>query len=136
MHLVYMSRPFGFDDATLNAILHAARRLNKRDRITGALIARRDVYLQLLEGPHEAVTACYSRILRDGRHVEVACLLFGATHARLFPDWDMRNDPVRPWMWAPADVNAGAAHKASPAELRSLFARLAAEPVANQRASA
>ena len=66
MQLVYASRPFGFDELTLTEILLVARRLNKRDDITGSLICREDLYLQMLEGPRAAMTAAYARISRDG----------------------------------------------------------------------
>jgi hypothetical protein len=57
LQLVYASRPFGFDAGTLTAILFDARRCNTRDGITGALICRDDLFLQLLEGPEAAVEA-------------------------------------------------------------------------------
>ncbi|MEO1331606.1 MAG: BLUF domain-containing protein, partial [Pseudomonadota bacterium] len=47
--LVYSSQPFGYDDIMLNGILNDARRCNLRDDITGALVCRHDIYLQLLE---------------------------------------------------------------------------------------
>jgi hypothetical protein len=57
IQLIYSSKPFGFDEAALNQILIIARRNNPRDSITGALICRLDLYLQLLEGPQAAVEA-------------------------------------------------------------------------------
>lgn len=47
--LIYRSQPFGFDRAMLAGILMGARRNNTRDDITGALIVRHDMYLQLIE---------------------------------------------------------------------------------------
>ena len=41
----------------LAGILSSARRNNPRDGITGALICRDDLFLQLLEGPEAAVEA-------------------------------------------------------------------------------
>ena len=61
IQLIYSSKPFGFDEATLSEILLTARRNNERDGITGALICRRDLYLQLLEGPQAAVEARYQQ---------------------------------------------------------------------------
>ena len=49
--LIYASRPFGYDDLTLISILMQARENNARNGITGALICREDVFLQILEGP-------------------------------------------------------------------------------------
>ena len=55
LQLTYASRPFGYDGAMLQGVLMDARRCNLRDRITGALICRDDLFLQLLEGPEAAV---------------------------------------------------------------------------------
>ncbi len=133
--LIYTSRPFGFDDQTLNGILLSARHFNVRDGITGALICRDDMYLQMLEGPRNLVTATFARILRDDRHVEVVGLWSGDTTTRMFADWAMRHDPFRSWMWTRAEVAQGAVHKASADEIRAVFARVAAEPLsANEEA--
>jgi len=128
MHqLIYMSEPFGFDDGILNAILSISRRNNIRDDITGALICRRDLYLQLLEGPEVAVQAALGRIARDDRHLAVRLLWSGPGTERLFPDWAMRDDPARSWLWTEAEVAHGAIEAATAPELLAVFARLAAE---------
>ena len=41
--LIYMSEPFEFDTSILAGILADARRNNRRDAITGALICRQDI---------------------------------------------------------------------------------------------
>lgn len=123
--LVYASRPFGFESATLNAILFEARNLNARNGVTGALICRADLYLQLLEGPARAVMATYGRILRDDRHVEVRELLRGPAESRIFPGWAMLDDPARSWFWSQEEVDAGALDRASPDEILAAFARVA-----------
>ena len=46
MQLIYGSTPFGFDQATLNRILVSARRHNRQDGITGALVCRADLFLR------------------------------------------------------------------------------------------
>ena len=83
--LIYTSRPFGFDANTLDDILLGARRNNERDGITGALVCRADLYVQMLEGERAAVTATFGRILRDERHVEVTLIWYGDTPSRLVP---------------------------------------------------
>jgi hypothetical protein len=128
MQLIYTSRPFGFDGGVLDDILISARRHNRVNAITGALICRADLFMQILEGPRDAVTATFARILLDDRHLDVALICSGDIRERLFPDWDMRDDPPRSWMWTRADVAAGAARLASMDEVRGIFARLAAEP--------
>ena len=57
MQLIYASRPFGYDELTLVGILASARRNNERDGITGALICREDLFVQLLEGRRDLVTS-------------------------------------------------------------------------------
>ncbi len=125
MQLVYTSRPFGFDQLTLRDILLTAQDRNSRDNITGALICREDLYLQMLEGPRAAVTKTFARILRDDRHVDVVGLWSGDAEERLFPEWSMRDDPAQSWMWTPEQVRAGAIEKAPAEAIRSVFVRLA-----------
>ena len=125
--LIYMSEPFGFDDGILNGILSISRRNNTRDGLTGALVCRRDIYLQLLEGPMAAVEATYARIAGDDRHLAVVRLLSAPGDARLFPDWAMRDDPARSWLWSEAEVSAGAVQAASPADVHGVFERVARE---------
>ena len=123
--LVYASQPFGFDEAMLNGILSDARRCNERDDITGALIARGDLYLQLLEGPEEKVLAAYHRIIVDDRHVEVKPLLQRQVEARMFPGWAMRDDPAESWIWSIDAVKDGAVERATDGEVLGFFERLA-----------
>lgn len=127
IQLIYSSKPFGFDEAALNGILIIARRNNPRDAITGALICRRDLYLQLLEGPQPAVETRYSSIARDNRHVDVVKRVSRPVTQRLFPQWAMRDDPARSWMWTAKEIDEGALDRADPAEFIAVFSRLAAE---------
>lgn len=126
--LIYASRPFGFDDLALAGILAVARANNKRDGITGALICREDLYLQLLEGRADMVLNAFARIQRDERHTEVNKLWTGEVETKLFPDWAMRHDPAVSWIWSPQAVSQGAVLEASIADVRGIFVRLAAQP--------
>jgi hypothetical protein len=128
IQLIYASRPFGFDEGTIAAILNVARRRNERDGITGALICRGDLYLQLLEGEQEKVDAVYREIERDHRHTQLRLLSRRTVTERLFPGWAMRHDPARSWMWTQEEVNAGAVERATEAEAVAIFERLAREP--------
>ena len=128
VQLIYASRPFGFDDGSLKTILVKSRFNNTRDDITGALICRPDVYLQLLEGPRAAVEAAFDRIRRDNRHAEVNRLNLSDVSERLFPAWAMRDDPARSWLWTPAEVLDGAIERATYDDLLAVFSRLDEEP--------
>jgi Sensors of blue-light using FAD len=126
LQLVYASRPFGFEVNILSAILIEARRCNARDGITGALICRDDLYLQLLEGPEKAVEATFARICADDRHVEVRRLTRRSIvdDARMFEGWAMRDDPARSWVWSRAEVDAGVPEKATEDQVLEMFRRL------------
>ncbi len=125
--IIYVSRPFGFDEATLNRILMDARRKNLQADVTGALICRADAYLQLIEGPEVAIRETYARIAHDDRHVNISLLSSEPVIDRLFPGWAMRDDPARSWMWTQAQVTAGAIVKATRQDLLAVFERLRAQ---------
>lgn len=127
LQIIYVSQPFGFDNAMLNGILSGSRRNNRLNDVTGALICRADVYLQLIEGPEIAIRSTFERIEADDRHVGVTFLFGEAVADRIFPGWAMRDDPARSWMWTQAEVAAGAIPKAPRSDLLAVFARLNAE---------
>ena len=129
--VIYRSQPFGFDRAMLAGILVGARRNNARDAITGALICRHDLYLQLIEGAAPAIDALYARILRDDRHSDVRLLLSDTVETRMFPEWSMLDDEMPSMAWSPAEVMAGAIEAASATAVRQIFERVAA--IARQR---
>ncbi len=126
-HIIYASRPFGFDDAVLKSILLSSRNNNTKSNVTGALICRSDLYLQLLEGPEDAVDQTFQRIQRDDRHLELHPLKEGKTDRRLFASWAMRDDPVKTWMWSFDEVENGLVRKLSPEEALFVFKRLSRE---------
>ena len=121
--LIYCSQPFGLDDFTLGSILTSARHHNERNGVTGSLICRGDLFLQMLEGEAEVVQSTYARILRDPRHVDAKRLYVGEAAERLFAGWSMRQDPMRSWMWSREEVAAGAARRATPEEALGVFQR-------------
>lgn len=108
----------------LAGILSAAQRNNPRNGITGALICRQDLYLQLIEGPADAIDSLFARICEDDRHANVELLLTEDMGDRLFPNWAMLDDTAPSLAWSATDVAAGALEAASPDELRAPFVRL------------
>ena len=121
IQIVYMSQPFGFDEPTLAGILIDARRCNQRDHVTGALVCRHDIYLQLLEGPEDAVRAAYARICHDDRHAGVKELLNHKIQSRLFANWAMLHDPAETWIWTEEEIANAALDRAEPAEIMKVF---------------
>lgn len=133
--LIYRSQPFGFDDAMLNGILVQARRNNPRHDITGALIVRSDVYLQLLEGPDTAISALFGQIIRDDRHLAITPISRETVGARLFAGWSMRDDPAESWFWSEAEIANNAFERAGLAGVRAVFEQLAAKDPSRSGAS-
>ena len=121
---VYTSRPFGFDTTILSGILMDARRLNTRDGVTGALICRGDIYLQLLEGAERQVRDTLDRIKRDDRHLEVTLHVAQSAAERMFASWAMLHDPATSWIWSQEEVAAGAVERATPEAVMAFFVKL------------
>ena len=124
VQLIYASQPFGYDSVGLYNILSVSRSLNERDGVTGALLCRADIYLQLLEGPPDKIEATFARIRKDDRHLDVQILLSGPVDARLFPDWAMHHDPAASLMWTQEQIDGGALHTAGAAALQTVFKRV------------
>ena len=133
LQVIYASRPFGFDQSMLSNILLDARRANARDDITGALIARHDLYLQLLEGPEGKVRDAYRRITGDDRHIEVTPLVDRHVASRMFPGWAMRDDPAESWVWSADEIRDGAIARATEDEVLGFFGRMAEQGVVPPR---
>ncbi|NJR14016.1 MAG: BLUF domain-containing protein [Phyllobacteriaceae bacterium] len=124
VQLIYSSRPFGFDLSVLDGILLVARINNARNNVTGALICRADLYLQMLEGPEDAVQKTYASIKRDDRHMEITERVKRPITQRLFPHWAMLDDPAEGWLWTPDQVNQGAIDAAGTAQIINVFTRV------------
>ncbi|MDC3087383.1 BLUF domain-containing protein [Paracoccaceae bacterium] len=127
MRLVYCSQPFGYSLEILSAILVASRAKNRKNDITGALICRSDIFLQLLEGPVQNVKNTYEAIQNDDRHINVYHLIDRPVKKRLFPAWAMKDDPVKTWMWSREDVSKGIVKGLSKAEVEEVFVKLSQE---------
>ena len=77
------------DDEIVSSILNVSRKLNRRDRITGLLVAGGHRYLQIFEGPAAKVASLIARICRDPRHVGVSVLVDRKVSERSFEGWTM-----------------------------------------------
>ena len=62
---------------------------NRAAGITGLLILSGDAFLQVLEGPADAVNRLFSRIMRDARHHEIRLISYEQIGPTYFDDWDM-----------------------------------------------
>ena len=84
-----------FDNEDLLAIHAAARKLNALDGITGLLIHNGTHFLQILEGPHDAVEDLVDRLRRDPRHHGVEVRDDRTIEQSAFAGWSMELASVR-----------------------------------------
>jgi hypothetical protein len=90
VRLIYASRAAqAVNHDTLSALMKASRARNLAAGITGVLIFNDGVFLQLLEGGRNAVSALYNRITRDERHHDVVLLSYDEVAERRFTGWSM-----------------------------------------------
>lgn len=73
----------------LNLLLASARRKNAASDITGLLIVGGRRFLQVLEGPEDAVSRTYGRIAQDPRHFALVKLNDRPIEERSFGQWAM-----------------------------------------------
>lgn len=90
VHLSYCSHTQApIKQSELDLILEASKRNNKRDDITGLLTYSGEVFVQFLEGPHDAVHQLMNRLKVDPRHKDIIVLSEGSDHERILSGWDM-----------------------------------------------
>ena len=70
-------------------LLTWSREWNVRHGVTGLLLYRDCVFMQLLEGDEETVRSLFARIRADRRHQDVNLMWTTETPARRFADWTM-----------------------------------------------
>ena len=121
-HVIYISKPTHFDHLVLEDILTKSRANNPAIGVTGNLIYHSDLFLQLLEGPHQAVNTLYETILADNRHTDIVKLRDETFNRRLFASWAMKNDGHQSWMLSRSEIA-----RISSEEALELFDRLARE---------
>lgn len=76
-------------NADLRALVERSGERNKAAGITGLLLLSGDHFLQVLEGPSDAVNRLFARIIRDRRHRDVRLLSFEPIGDAYFDDWGM-----------------------------------------------
>jgi len=76
-------------DDDLAELLRQCVRNNERSGLTGMLLHRDGRFMQVLEGPDDAVRDVFAVIAADTRHAEVRLLLDEPIAERAFPAWKM-----------------------------------------------
>ena len=89
VRLMYASRAVDADAETTAAIVKQSKAHNGAAGITGLLCFSDGIFLQVLEGGRNAVSALYNRIAADPRHCEVVLLHYAEIGERRFSGWAM-----------------------------------------------
>jgi len=79
------------DEHALHALAESVAPINRMDRITGLLMHSDNVFVQLIEGPRQAVQHLWARLLRDPRHFGIVQLYhYRELETRTCNHWDMK----------------------------------------------
>lgn len=131
LQIAYASRnlvPGEHMQQEIESILALSRMRNATWGVTGALLFSADSFVQVLEGPEDAVETLFEKIQLDPRHAEVVVLQASAVQDRGFAQWSMayagRHDDLRF-----ADLCSARGDRASSAILRLLQGAIDRMPV-------
>ena len=90
VRLMYASRAVApVSEAELALILKQSKKNNPGVGVTGVLCLSTNIFLQVLEGGRNAVSALYNKIAADPRHKDVVLLRYEEIDERSFGSWSM-----------------------------------------------
>lgn len=89
VRLMYASRAVSADAETVASIVRQSKAHNGAAGITGLLCHSDGIFLQVLEGGRNAVSAIYNKIAADPRHRDVVLLHYAEIAERRFSGWSM-----------------------------------------------
>jgi hypothetical protein len=90
LSLIYVSTSVKLlSNEELLDILKVSRENNESRDITGMLLYKGGNFMQVLEGPDEAVNTLFEKIKDDPRHKDVFVISREQISARQFPAWEM-----------------------------------------------
>jgi len=88
--LVYVSNSNEFrEEKELHELLRVSRQNNAKKGVTGMLLFHDGLFMQILEGDPEVVTAVYEKISQDPRHRSCRVMADLEVDSREFGDWSM-----------------------------------------------
>jgi hypothetical protein len=120
--LVYESTATGTTESfgNLAVILAESQRNNDRDGLTGALAAHRERYIQVIEGPAQALDGLLRRLEGDPRHRDIEVIGREPVDARQFGRWTMASARINPEQGALLDQLAASANR-TPARIVAIL---------------
>jgi hypothetical protein len=90
--IAYLSQPTDYTNIseTLLAIEKQSKSFNSKNEISGALFFTGKHFLQVIEGPEDAVDTLMASIMKDSRHHDIHILFANPEHSRTLPAWNMQ----------------------------------------------
>jgi len=90
LSLIYVSTSVKImkDDELLD-ILKVSRENNETGNVTGMLLYKGGNFMQVLEGPDDAVNTIFDAIKKAPRHKDVSVISREQIQVRQFPSWEM-----------------------------------------------
>ncbi|CAL4859053.1 MULTISPECIES: BLUF domain-containing protein [Microbacterium] len=82
------------DDDALRELLEQCRASNAERDVTGMLLYRNGRFIQILEGPEQAVRETMGKIERDPRHDRLRVLIDEFIDERHFAEWTMGYEAI------------------------------------------
>ena len=122
--VIYVSEKFGSSETDVVDIVNASTQNNPSKGITGCLLEGKNSFLQILEGPSDAIRGLYNTISKDNRHTNVKRLCDEPLEMRLFSDWSMKYNDYNQMEWSDATFNAGNFVNMSVDAAKNIFTRI------------
>ena len=122
--VIYVSEKAKIDERNITDIINTSARNNPSKNITGCLLEGKNSFLQILEGPSEAIQILYKTISEDSRHTNVKRLCDESLEKRLFSDWSMKSDNYNHMEWGDVNFNAGNFVNISVDAAKNIFRRI------------
>ena len=89
--LIYKSQSVAeVNEQTVRDLIESSWATNEQNGISGALLATRSHFLQVLEGGFREINETFFRIVSDPRHEHIQLVSFGPAARRLFEGWTMQ----------------------------------------------
>ncbi|MFI3121601.1 MAG: BLUF domain-containing protein [Methylococcaceae bacterium] len=90
LRILYFSQSTdAISDEQVQNIMTSSQRNNPAIGITGVLVHGGGLFMQVLEGPEQAVLRTYAKILDDQRHKNCQIIYITPTDKRIFEGWSM-----------------------------------------------
>ena len=122
--VIYVSEKVESSEQDVADILNASTQNNPSKDITGCLLEGKNSFLQILEGPSDAIKSLYKTISKDNRHTNVKRLCDEPINTRLFSEWSMKIDNFNQMEWGDTALNAGDFVNISADAAKNIFPRI------------